>query len=133
MAEIRPFRALRYDVRRVPIGKVVTQPYDKITPSMREAYLNAHPRNLVRILRPADMPVGEGESPYAVAARLWKEWRREGIIERMSGPSLFAYHQVFRVPGVKEPLTRKGCVALARLESYDRGVIFPHERRSGTA
>jgi uncharacterized protein (DUF1015 family) len=95
---------------------------------MREGYLKAHPNNLVRILRPLDMPVPEGRSPYAEAARLWQEWRREGIVERTSEPALFAYHQRFRVPGGSQTLTRKGAVVLTRLESYDRRVVFPHER-----
>lgn len=32
MAHIVPFRALRYDPKRVTPSEVVTQPYDKITP-----------------------------------------------------------------------------------------------------
>jgi uncharacterized protein (DUF1015 family) len=134
MAEIRPFRAIQFRTPPIPIEKVVTQPYDKITPQMRERYLAAHPNNLVRILRPLDGrapdgPAGEPDSsPYETAARTWRHWIRQGVLTTRPEPAVFAYYQRFRVPGSGEVLTRKGLVALTRLESYDRGVIFPHER-----
>ena len=43
MAHIEPFRALRYDPKRVSIPQVVTQPYDKITPMMQDRYYAASP------------------------------------------------------------------------------------------
>lgn len=129
MAEIRPFRAIQFRTPPIPIGKVVTQPYDKITPRMRERYLAAHPNNLVRILRPLDDPdTSPKRSPYQTAAETWRRWIREGVVATRPEPAVFAYYQRFRVPGSGETLTRKGIVALTRLESYDRGVIFPHER-----
>ena len=50
MAYIAPFRALRYDPAQVDLTKVVTQPYDKITPEMQNRYYDADPHNLVRII-----------------------------------------------------------------------------------
>ena len=50
MARIYPFRAVRYNTMDVAIGDVVTQPYDKITPSMQQAYYAHSPYNLVRII-----------------------------------------------------------------------------------
>src|SRR5258705_7453839 len=50
MAQIEPFRALRYDPARVSIPQVVTQPYDKITPEMQDGYYAASPHNLVRVI-----------------------------------------------------------------------------------
>ena len=41
MADILPFRALRYDQDQVSVSQVVTQPYDKITPAMQEGYYAA--------------------------------------------------------------------------------------------
>ena len=61
MAEIRPFRAVRYNAEKVgELGRVVTQPYDKINPEMQARYYDLSPYNLVRIIRgrqnPADSP-----------------------------------------------------------------------------
>jgi len=38
MAEIRAFAAYRYNSSRVQLERVLTQPYDKITPEMQERY-----------------------------------------------------------------------------------------------
>jgi len=56
MAIISPFRAWRYDPERVPVQQAVTQPYDKITPTMQEHYYQASPYNLVRIILGKRLP-----------------------------------------------------------------------------
>ena len=129
MAEILPFRALQYFRDKVPIEKVVTQPYDKISSDMQDRYRASHPNNLVRVLRPASEPEQEeGRSPYERAASILRQWRRDGVLEKVSEPSLFAYFERFTVPGTDETRTRKGFVGLCRLEDYENGVIYPHER-----
>ena len=50
MARIYPFRALRYDTAKVNMQDVVTQPYDKITPEMQQAYYDRSKYNLVRVI-----------------------------------------------------------------------------------
>ena len=50
MARIYPFRALRYNPSMVRVEEVVTQPYDKITPAMQQAYYQRSLYNLVRII-----------------------------------------------------------------------------------
>ena len=52
MAEIRPFRALHYNQGCISaLDKVITQPYDKISPEMQARYYELSPHNLVRIIR----------------------------------------------------------------------------------
>ena len=50
MADVHPFRAFRYDPRQASPARVVTQPYDKITPELQDRYYEASPHNLVRII-----------------------------------------------------------------------------------
>ena len=50
MADVYPFRGQRYNPARVSVEKVVTQPYDKISPAMLERYLAASPYNLARVI-----------------------------------------------------------------------------------
>src|SRR5689334_8924082 len=45
MAEIYPFRALHYNSTAIDLQKVVTQPYDKISPEMRTRYYATSPYN----------------------------------------------------------------------------------------
>src|SRR5207253_4892581 len=129
MAKVYPFRSLRYAPDKVPIEKVVTQPYDKISKEMQERYYAAHPNNIIRIVvgksDPADSPE---QNVYTRAAAYLKEWRANGILQQLPEPAIFIYFQKFTVPDQKESLTRKGFVALSQLEDYANKVVFPHER-----
>jgi uncharacterized protein (DUF1015 family) len=62
MAEVHPFRALRYDTNRVKLDDVLTQPYDKITPSMQERYYAASPYNLIAIEKGKSLPEDSSEN-----------------------------------------------------------------------
>ena len=50
MAKIFPFQPYRYTPKAGALQDQVTQPYDKISPEMRQRYLQASPYNLVRII-----------------------------------------------------------------------------------
>jgi len=129
MSELLPFRALQYCRDRIPYQRVITQPYDKISPDMERKYLEAHPNNIVRIIRPgSNAPSDSSVSPYQHAQRTLTGWRRDGIIQQIAEPSLFAYFQRFRTPGTDQVRTRKGVIGLTRLEDYANKVVFPHER-----
>src|SRR5438309_622677 len=77
MAIIYPFRAWRYNPAAVRLEDVVTQPYDKISPAMQQAYYQSSPHNLVRIILglPELFDAERGESVYARAARDFRDWR----------------------------------------------------------
>jgi uncharacterized protein (DUF1015 family) len=129
MAHIEPFRALRYDPTRVSIPKVVTQPYDKITPEMQDGYYAASPHNLVRvILGKEHVSDRTGENRYTRAAAFFRDWRRQGIFLQDAQPLLYLYVQRFTVPGGTAELERRGIIALGRIEDYSAGVIFRHEQ-----
>jgi uncharacterized protein (DUF1015 family) len=128
MADIHPFRAFRYNPRKVTPAQVVTQPYDKITPALQERYYAASPYNLVRIIlgrrEESDNPAN---NVYSRAAAHFRDWRQQGILSQDSAPSLYVYSQRFTVPGSSVELERRGFIALGRLEDYASGVVFRHE------
>jgi len=136
MARIYPFRAWRYNTSRVRIEDVATQPYDKITPPMQQAYHQRSPYNLVRIILGLpelfDAPsLQNGDQPssvYTRAARDFAEWRSQGILSREKDPCIFAYSQRFTVPGSAAAIERRGFIALGELADYGQGVVFPHEQ-----
>jgi uncharacterized protein (DUF1015 family) len=129
MANIAPFRALRYDQSQVKLNDTITQPYDKISPEMQEAYYQASPYNLVRIIlgkkAPTDRP---GDDAYSRAAGAFSDWRRRGIFVQDPQPSIYLYVQRFTVPGSKTELERRGFIALGRIEDYSAGIVFRHEQ-----
>jgi uncharacterized protein (DUF1015 family) len=135
MAVISPFRAWRYNPERVLAQQAVTQPYDKITPAMQEAYYQASPYNLVRIILGKRLPEdGESENVYTRAAAAFKSWRKTGILLRDSEPSIYRYSQIFILPGgapgggQATRAERWGFIALGRLEAYQAGIVFRHEQ-----
>jgi uncharacterized protein (DUF1015 family) len=129
MADIHPFRALRYDPRRVTPGQVVTQPYDKITPALQDQYYAASPHNLVRIIlgrrEENDNPA---KNVYSRAAAFFRDWCQQGILRQDSQPSIYTYSQRFTLTGSSTELERRGFIALGRLEDYSAGVVFRHEQ-----
>jgi uncharacterized protein (DUF1015 family) len=128
MANIQPFRALRYDLQRVTASQVVTQPYDKITPAMQARYYAASPYNLIRII------LGRRESEdnatnnvYTRAAAFGQQWRADGIFQRDSEPSIYVYSQTFTAPSGSK-FERRGFIALGRVEDYSAQVVYRHEQ-----
>jgi uncharacterized protein (DUF1015 family) len=119
VAEIRPFRALRYDEDRAgPIASLLALPYDVIGPVERESYLAASPFNVVRLILP--------DSPQK-AARLFADWQRDGILVQEEQEAVWWLRQDYEGPdGVRR--TRQGLVASLRAEPYETGIVRPHER-----
>lgn len=129
MAEIFPFPALRYNPEKIQLTQVVTQPYDKISPQMQEDYYRASPYNLVRIiLGRAEGEETEANNRYTRAAGYLRTWRKEGILEQDTTPSIYAYSQRFLVPGTSEKIERRGFIAVGRLHPYSDKVVFRHEQ-----
>ena len=102
MAEIRPFRALRYDSNRVALKDVLTQPYDKITPAMQDRYYAANPANLIAIEKGRTFPDDSAaNNVYTRAAKQVDEWIADEILVQDAAPSIYIYSQEFSVPGTQ--------------------------------
>src|SRR5271167_4968894 len=121
MAEIRAFRAYRYNTERVAPAQVLTQPYDKITPAMQERYYAASPYNLITIEKGRGLP---GDSPennvYTRAAKKLEEWIANKILGQDAAPGIYVYAQEFLVPGTQTRRTRTGFIGLGRVEDYEK-------------
>ena len=131
MARIYPFRATRYNPTAVRIEDVVTQPYDKITPAMQQVYYGRSPYNLVRVILGLPELFDEPgvNDVYTRAARDFREWRENGVLQTENDPSIFAYSQRFQVPGRPDQVReRRGFIALGGLEDYTAKVVFRHEQ-----
>jgi len=130
MARIYPFRAWRYSPSAVRLEDAVTQPYDKISPAMQQAYYQRSPFNLVRIILglPELFDAERGESVYTRAGREFRAWREQGVLIQEKDPCVFAYSQRFKVPGTEIVKERRGFIALGRLYEYAEQVVFRHEQ-----
>jgi uncharacterized protein (DUF1015 family) len=130
MARIYPFRAWRYNPNVVRLDDVVTQPYDKISPAMQQAYYQRSPYNLVRIILglPELFDAEKGESVYTRAARDFRAWREQDVLIQEKDPCIFAYSQRFAVPGTTTVKERRGFIGLGKLHEYSEQVVFRHEQ-----
>jgi uncharacterized protein (DUF1015 family) len=130
MARIYPFRAWRYNPSAVRLEDVVTQPYDKISPAMQQAYYQRSPFNLVRVILglPQLFDAEKGESVYTRAARDLRAWREQGVLVQEHEPCIFAYAQRFKVPGSDAIKERRGFIALGKVHDYSEQVVFRHEQ-----
>ena len=128
MAEIIPFKALRYDPDQVKLEDVLTQPYDKITPAMQERYYDANRYNLVRIILGRTEPSDNRTfNVYVRAARYARDFRQAWILRFDQDPSIYSYSQTFTTPS-GDKMERRGCIALGRIEDYAAKVVFRHEQ-----
>lgn len=130
MAEIHPFRALRYNPRHVSdLGKTVTQPYDKITAEMQARYYQLSPYNLVRIIRGRQhREDGPRDNVYLRAAGDFHDWIERSVLISEAEPAIYPYYQEYAMPaqpGVRKQ--RRGFIALCRLEDYSARVVHRHE------
>jgi uncharacterized protein (DUF1015 family) len=118
VAEVKPFRAVRYGERAGPLGSLVAPPYDVISPPEREQLAERSSHNVVHLTLPSD----ESE-----AGRLWREWRDDETLVEEPDPGFWWLSQDYAGPdGVAR--TREGLVAGLRAEPYENRIVLPHER-----
>lgn len=123
MAEIRPFRGLRYNPEKIAnLSEVITQPYDKITPRMQAEYYDRHPQNYVRLI------FGREEDRYQESLDHFNRWMQEGLFLKDAEPALYPYTQTYTIEGNPDPITRTGFVCAIKLHPYEDKVVLPHER-----
>ncbi len=128
MPYIAPFKGLRYDVRRVgSLAKVVTPPYDVISPKGQAEYYRRHPCNFVRVVFGKEYPSDKKtRNRYSRAKETFHQWIRSGILRFDEEPSLYPHLQEDTLDG--RPHKRWGVIALVRLDSPG---IYPHEETRG--
>ena len=123
MAEIEPFRGIRYNEEAVgDFAKVIAPPYDVISPRQREELYAKSPFNAVRI----ELPEGEGKQRYRNAKETYSKWLLDKVLMRDGEPSIYPYYQDFEFEGQR--YTRKGFVANVKVEDFNKKIILPHER-----
>lgn len=128
MAQVFPFCAFRYNPAVAPFSKVLTQPYDKISPEMQDKYYAADPHNLIAVEKGRVYPDDSAQSNvYTRAAAALESWIQRQVVIQDPGPSFYAYTQEFTVLGNDERRTRRGFIGAGKLEDYSAGVIFRHE------
>ncbi|MFZ7128150.1 MAG: DUF1015 domain-containing protein [Desulfobacterales bacterium] len=127
MAEVQPFRGIRYNPEIVPdLGEVTTPPYDVISEAEQDTFHARHPHNIIRLILGKKEKGDSGASnPHTRAAESFSRWLREGALIRDREPGYYLTSVEFEHQG--RILSRFGLIARVALEPFDRGIILPHE------
>lgn len=123
MADIRAFRALRYDLGKAgEIGELTSPPYDIINEEQRLGYLERNPYNIIRLELP------KGDNPYVRAGETLRGWIDDGVLKLDMDPGLYIYEMEFLTKVDKgETKKLRSLICRVRLEEFSAGVVLPHE------
>lgn len=119
MADIRPFKALRFTEKAGNICDNVCPPYDIISEDERTALLKTSENNVIRLELP------RGDDPYAVAGKTLEKWLEEGILATDSEDGIYVYQEDFECEGNNYSI--RGIICRVKLEEFSKGVVLPHE------
>ncbi|MFH1824539.1 MAG: DUF1015 domain-containing protein [Candidatus Firestonebacteria bacterium] len=126
MVKIIPFKGYRFNENKLDLRKVVSLPYDVITPSMQSKYYNLSPYNIVRIILRKD----NNENKYKKAKRTLDEWIKKKIFIQDGYPGFYLHEQKFIMDGKNN--SRIGLICLVKLEDFKKKKILPHENTFST-
>jgi uncharacterized protein (DUF1015 family) len=128
VADVRPFRAIRYATSPgADVSALTAPPYDVIDAAARASLLARDPHNVVALELPEGaLDPAEPDGRYAVAARRWTQWRDDGVLVEDDDPAVYVVEQAYEHRG--RTIRRRAFVAAVTLEPFSAGVILPHER-----
>ena len=89
MAEIRPFRGLRYDPARVNPDDVLSPPYDVVGEAAEAALLARSLYNAAHV----ELAPGKPEGRFQRAAEAFQRWQDGGQLIRDEQPAFYLYEQ----------------------------------------
>jgi len=125
MTDIRPFRGLRYDPKRVDLSKVIVPPYDVISDAQRGVYYDRDPHNAIRFELTRD-PRDQATTDYREIRGWLEAWIASGVLVRDAEPALYVMKQSFEQGGRR--YSRTGFFAELALAEYGEGKVLRHER-----
>lgn len=122
MAKIRPLKGIIYNKEKIKdFSRVVSPPYDVISPLRQEYYHNLNPYNITHVLLGKDVP---DEDKYQRAQGYFNGWLKNKILIEDEAPAIYFYSQQYNVKGEKK--FRLGFIARLYLDDK-KCAIFGHE------
>jgi len=119
MAEIKPFRAWRYNRELGRELEALTSPLFDVVSEKQRQTLYKNPLNSIHL----SVPLGSADE----AADTLQRWRDNGTIVPDSLPGIYVYYQYFTLPGSSKEYCRKGFISHIRTYDWEENVILRHE------
>ena len=129
MALVRPFKAVRYNPDKIEdMRRVVSPPYDIVSPEEQKALYDAHPYNIIRIElnRRREDDTAE-DNVYTRAARHFRDWLSQGVLRQDPRPAFYLSETTY-TDAEGNTRVRRGFFTLLKVEDFEAGVVLPHER-----
>jgi len=133
MAIVAPFRALRFNPRKLKrLEDVVTPPYDIIDEKNQAAFQARNPYNMIFLdISKSPGKGDDSEERYSSARNYFTKWQEEAVLIRDDEPAIYLYYIDYSLPsGIR--FTRKGLVALVGLAEFSENIVKPHEETFAT-
>jgi uncharacterized protein (DUF1015 family) len=128
VARFDPFPAIRYDLDRSDLGRVIAPPYDVIDAAGRAELAARDPHNAVLIDLPDE---AEGDARYATSRDLLQQWLADGTLVVDDRPTFTVYRMTATDETGAEQRTTG---VLGALELTPPGTdILPHEHTTKKA
>ena len=127
MADVRPFRALRYDPAVAgELGDIVCPPFDTISQDLQRSLYGHSPYNVVRLEAGERLPVDTLQNNrYTRSAALLAQWVAGEVLAREEERSFYLVRHSFHAG--ESPRTRLELMAAVGLEDYQSRLVLPHE------
>ncbi len=129
MPDIRPFRMVHYNLKHSgELAKLITPPYDIISPAEQEAFYQSNELNIIRlVLGKQYADDSDSNNRYSRASATLKKWMEEGVLTRDDQPAFAIYRMEFDQPG-GDRRSIDGIIALVKVDDYGQGKVLPHEK-----
>jgi len=105
------------------MSELVAPPYDVIGPEEAARLRAQNEAGAIHVELPESR---DAAGRYRAAACLLDDWISRSLLARDGEPAMFLYAQRFTIHG--ETSERWGVLTGLRLESFDDGIVLPHER-----
>ncbi len=127
MAEVHPFRGVRYNQRLVKdLADVICPPYDVISPQLQQELYHRSQYNFVRLEHNRELPQDTAtDNKYTRSAAILEQWLEQAVLVVDEVPAIYLHDHYFKHKG--REYRRRGVIACVRLEGWDEKVVRPHE------
>ncbi len=128
MAEIRPFRAIRYNDKLLDsMEQVIAPPYDVLNADEQLTLYQLSPYNIIRLEYGKSYPDDNTDhNRYSRAAQTLSTWLAEGVLQSEEQKMFYLYEQSFNYN--EAHFCRRGIIAALKVEKYSSGQVLPHEQ-----
>ena len=121
MAEIKPFRAWRYNPSLLENIDDLTSPLFDVASEKQRQALYGNPLNSIHLSIP------QGHEPAKNAAQVLNKWKLENHIVQDERPGIYVYYQYFSLPSDPQQYCRKGFICKLRIHDWNENIILRHE------